>query len=237
MPLIRVRSIAQTALVSLFLLVPSQARSSSDGEDLAACQREADPALRVELCTKVANDKSEIEDIQAEALLNRGLASSALGADGKAIVDYTSAIALNPQYTALYQSRGEAYFRSGDAPRRSPISTPCWKIDAQNTLALHSRAAVRLDVGDADAALCGLRYAADSRRYGRGRVYRAGPRVRAQGRPRACGSRLPARRWRSKAGTRWPLPVCSVCWLTLGTPTGIAKRPEIRPLAGHPPAN
>lgn len=153
MPPIRVRSVAQTALVSLFLLVPSQARSESDGEALAACQREADPALRVELCTKVVSDKSEIEDIQAEALLNRGLAFSVLGADDEAIADYTGAIALNPQYTALYQSRGEAYFRSGDAAKAIADFDAVLKIDAQNTLALHSRAAVRLDLGDDDAAL------------------------------------------------------------------------------------
>jgi tetratricopeptide (TPR) repeat protein len=148
----RVRSVAQTALISLFLLVPSQAHSDTDGEDLAACQREADPALRVELCSKVASDKSEIEDIHAEALLNRGLAFSALGADDKAIADYTSAIALNPQYTALYQSRGEAYFRSGDAPKAIADFDAVLNIDAQNTLALHSRAAVHLHAGENDAA-------------------------------------------------------------------------------------
>jgi tetratricopeptide (TPR) repeat protein len=153
MLLIRVRPVALSAFVSLFLLAPSQARPGEEAEDLAACQREADAAVRVELCTKLVGDKAEIEDIRAEALLNRGLAFSALGEDGRAIADYTSAIGLNPQYTSLYQSRGEAYFRSGDAPKAIADFDVVLKIDAQNTLALHSRAAVRLHVGDDDAAL------------------------------------------------------------------------------------
>jgi tetratricopeptide (TPR) repeat protein len=153
MALIRVRSVAQSALISLFLLVPGHARSDEDAEDLAACQREAEAALRVELCTKLIGDKSEIEDIRAEALLNRGLAFSALGEDGKAIADYSTAIAINPQYTALYQSRGEAYFRSGDVPKAISDFDAVLKIDTQNTLALHSRAAVHLHVGEDEAAL------------------------------------------------------------------------------------
>ncbi len=110
-------------LCRCFFWFRSQARSESDGEDLAACQREADPALRVELCSKVVSDKSEIEDIQAEALLNRGLAFSALGADSKAIGDYTSAIALNPQYTALYRAVAKLISDQAMRRKRSRIST------------------------------------------------------------------------------------------------------------------
>jgi tetratricopeptide (TPR) repeat protein len=153
MTLIPPRALTQSVLMALFLLVPERAHAAPDAEALAACQRETDAAKRIEFCTKVIDDKTEIEDIQAEALLHRGLALASQDENSKAIADYTRAIALNPQYTALYQSRGEAYFRSGDAKAAIADFDAVLKMDAQNALALHSRAAVNLQVGDYDAAL------------------------------------------------------------------------------------
>lgn len=148
-----VRSAAHSVVLSLLLMAPASAYADTDAEKLAACQREGDAAKRVELCTKIIDDASEIEDVRAEALLNRGLAFSEGSEDGKAIEDYSRAIALNPQYTAPYQGRGESYFRSGDAQKAVADFDAVLKIDAQNTLALHSRAAVRVHAGDYDAAL------------------------------------------------------------------------------------
>jgi tetratricopeptide (TPR) repeat protein len=153
MILTNARSAAQSVLVILFLLVPERAHAGSEAEALAACQREGDAAVRVQLCTTIIDGTSEIEDIRAEALLNRGLAYSSRNEDGKAIADYSSAIKLNPQYAALYQSRGEAHFKSGDAKAAITDFDAVLKIDDQNALALHSRAAVHVHAGDNDAAL------------------------------------------------------------------------------------
>src|SRR5262245_39161535 len=90
----RVRAAAQISLVALSFLISCPAHAEEDAEELAACQREGDAAKRVELCTKLVDDKSEVEDIRAEALLNRGLAYASQNDDDKAIADYSSAIAL-----------------------------------------------------------------------------------------------------------------------------------------------
>lgn len=151
------RRLPEAARVGIGLAVTFLALSSafadSSAEDLAACQREADPAARVRLCTKVIDNTSEIEEIRAEALLNRGLAFAAEQQDVKAIADYTAAIALNPEYGALYQSRGEAYFRMGEATKAIADFTAAIRLDARNTLALNSRAAVYMHVDDYGAAL------------------------------------------------------------------------------------
>lgn len=139
--------------VGLLLALPSPARSETSPDDLAACQRASDPASRIELCTKVAESSSEIEDIRAEALLNRGLAYAAQGDETKAIADYGRAIAMNPEYGALYVSRGEAYARTGELDKAVADFTLALKFDPANSEALSSRGALYLKSNRTDLAL------------------------------------------------------------------------------------
>lgn len=79
-------------------------------EALGSCQDEAKAAeLRARACTFLIAASDIDADIRAEALLNRGIIKQeAKDLDG-AMADFTEAIALNPEYPALYAHRAEAY--------------------------------------------------------------------------------------------------------------------------------
>lgn len=141
------------SIVLAFILVPSPAHAETSAEDLAACQRTTDPELQIALCTKVADSSSEIDDIRAEALLNRGLAHAAAGDDAKAFADYQHAIALNPDYSALYSSRGEAYVRAGELDKAIADFTTAFKKDPTNSEALRSRGILYLQKNRIDDAV------------------------------------------------------------------------------------
>lgn len=142
-----------------FLIVPfAQAHSDAtavetSAEDLASCQRAADPDERIKLCTVVMESKSAIEDIRAEALLNRGLAYAEKGEERRAIADLTQAARMNPEYSALYISRGEAYARLNEVDNAIADFTTALNVDRENSVALSSRGALYLKSGKADLAL------------------------------------------------------------------------------------
>lgn len=184
----RLREAACTSIgfAATVLFLCSPALADSTAEDLAACQRESDPAARVKLCTKVVDSTSEIDEIRAEALLNRGLAHAASEQDPDAVADYTAAIRLNPEYGALYQSRGEAVFRMGDGKKAIADFTAAIDLDPKNTLALSSRAAVHMHLDQYEKALADFEQllaldASDADAFaGRGFVYEhKGDRARA----------------------------------------------------------
>ena len=155
--------------VSVSIAFAAAARGDTSADDLAACQRATDPLLKIALCSKVADNSSEIEDIRAEALLNRGFAHAAAGRDADAIADFTRAIAINPEYGAIYVNRGASYARAGEMDKAIVDFTTALAIESADGAALRSRGAlylkqrrfdraladfdalVALDPGDADA--------------------------------------------------------------------------------------
>lgn len=79
-------------------------------EALASCQDENKIAeLRARACTSLIATPNVDGDIRAEALLNRGIIKHEVKDLDGAIADFTEAIALNPEYPALYAHRGEVY--------------------------------------------------------------------------------------------------------------------------------
>jgi tetratricopeptide (TPR) repeat protein len=78
-------------------------------QELADCQDEAKPAeQRVKVCTALIEVSGADRALKAEALLNRGMARQDVD-DLAALRDYTEAIALNPEYPALYVQRANVY--------------------------------------------------------------------------------------------------------------------------------
>ena len=79
-------------------------------DDFQQCRREETMAeLRLKACTAVIANSSRIDEVRAEALLNRGMAYEQLGEISAAITDYTEGLKLNPKSRALYNRRGLAY--------------------------------------------------------------------------------------------------------------------------------
>lgn len=97
-------------------MAPADA-SDAVAQELADCQDEEKPAeQREKICTALIGIAGIDDNLKAEALLNRGMArQDADDLDG-AMSDYTEAIALNPEYPALYVQRADAYAEIDDLP-------------------------------------------------------------------------------------------------------------------------
>jgi tetratricopeptide (TPR) repeat protein len=79
-------------------------------QELADCQDEEKPAeQRIKICTALIGTPDIDKALKAEALLNRGMARQDADDAAGAIMDYTEAITLNPEYPALYVQRADAY--------------------------------------------------------------------------------------------------------------------------------
>lgn len=79
-------------------------------QELADCQNEEkSPSERIKICTALIGMFGIDSALEAEALLNRGMARQHSDDLASAVADYTQAIALNPQYPALYVQRAAAY--------------------------------------------------------------------------------------------------------------------------------
>jgi tetratricopeptide (TPR) repeat protein len=84
-------------------------------QELADCQDEERPAeQRLQICTVLIGMTGIDDGLKAEALLNRGMARQDTDDLYGAISDYTDAIALNPEYPALYVQRADAYADAGN---------------------------------------------------------------------------------------------------------------------------
>lgn len=148
------RSVLAAALVAAGIFSSPLQAAVATPEDLAACQDEdADAEVRLGACGKVIDDKTQVAEMRAEALLNRGLVQAAAGADDKAISDLTEAIALNPEYSALHYQRGMAYDRQGKGDLAMADVSQAIRLDPSNTDALTYRAFIHTSRGDYDRAL------------------------------------------------------------------------------------
>lgn len=111
-------AMSRTALLAIIIChalgLPVRA-DEAVAQELADCQDEEKPAeQRVQVCTALIGMTGLDDALKAEALLNRGMARQGTDDLAGAISDYTAAIALNPEYPALYVQRADAYADSGN---------------------------------------------------------------------------------------------------------------------------
>jgi tetratricopeptide (TPR) repeat protein len=112
---------ARIVLALMFLIcqlhmVPAHANEAV-AQELADCQDEEKVAeLRQKICTTLIGLAGIDDSLKAEALLNRGMARQDADDLEGAISDYTEAIALNPEYPALYVQRADAYAAMDNVP-------------------------------------------------------------------------------------------------------------------------
>jgi tetratricopeptide (TPR) repeat protein len=147
--------LAALAAASFFLISPVPHAVAQDAGDLLGrCQSEdVQSRQRVEACSKLVGDTKLEADLRAEALLNRGVAYEDLGKDAEALGDYTSAIALNPDYPAPYGYRGALHERLGRHDEAIKDHSVVLKLLPDDYDALHARGRSYLIVGNSKAAL------------------------------------------------------------------------------------
>lgn len=148
------RAAGVVVLFAASLMTSAAALAEGVPELLAVCQNEETAAkTRVEMCTRLVDDKTIEADLRAEALLNRGVAREELGEDEAALADYTKAIELNAEYPAFFGYRGMLYEKLGRYDEAIKDSTEVLRLLPGDYDALHSRARSYYIVGNLKASL------------------------------------------------------------------------------------
>lgn len=137
-----------------------RAQAGEVAQALADCQAEDKVAeLRARACTLLINTASVEGHIRAEALLNRGIVQmEATNADA-AIADFTAAIALNPEYPAIYAHRAEAYQDTGQLDLALTDLGVVIRLLPEDADGYADRGEVHLRLGDRDKAVSDFRAA------------------------------------------------------------------------------
>lgn len=143
------------AAVALGGIATGAMADASEVSDLfARCQNEDTAAkARVELCSKLIDDKSLDAGLRAEALLARGIVREDLNEDAAALDDYTKAIELNPEYPALFSFRGSLYEKLGRYEEAVKDTNEVLRLQPGDADALHTRARSYHILGNLDGAL------------------------------------------------------------------------------------
>jgi tetratricopeptide (TPR) repeat protein/S1-C subfamily serine protease len=90
---------------------------------------------------------------KAWAYSNRGVTKSILGDNKGAIIDYDSAICINPQYTEAYYNRGVAKYAMGDNKGAIIDYDSAIRINPQYAEAYSNRGVAKLALGDKKGAI------------------------------------------------------------------------------------
>jgi tetratricopeptide (TPR) repeat protein len=118
-------------------------------QELADCQDEAKPAeQRIKICTALIGTPGIDKALKAEALLNRGMARQDADDAAAAIIDYTEAITLNPEYPALYVQRADAYAETEDFALAIEDMTRAIALEADDADHFATRGELHAETGD-----------------------------------------------------------------------------------------
>jgi tetratricopeptide (TPR) repeat protein len=137
---------AMERLRTRFLKLPAQGIiTSAPPQDAPVVQQKIDEAAHQPAPTK--------QELSAEGYFNQGLARAARGDRTGAIVDYTEAIRLKPQYASAYCSRGVARGALGDRAGAFADYTRAIRLNPQDASAYYGRGVARGALGDRAGAL------------------------------------------------------------------------------------
>ncbi|RTL63892.1 MAG: tetratricopeptide repeat protein, partial [Hyphomicrobiales bacterium] len=123
---------------------------SALGDDRTDCRRSL-PERRVAACTALIEAKAGSPKDLAEAFINRAFAHRALENPEAAVADFTSALAVEPQRSALYQ--GLIHQAKGEWDLAVGKLTEALVLEPRNAIAFNTRGLARNALGDRDGAI------------------------------------------------------------------------------------
>jgi tetratricopeptide (TPR) repeat protein len=103
---------------------------------------------QIELAIAEYNKALKIDQHNAEAYLERGIALSEKGDFDNALADFNNAIEINPRYAEAYLNRGVIWYRKGDFDKAITDSTTAIEIYPRAAGAYNNRAAAMEKKGD-----------------------------------------------------------------------------------------
>lgn len=148
----------------LFSVVPlfafAHAAMAATQTDFLDCQQIENPDRGIAGCTKIVEDPSNSAHDRAVAHFDRGVDYYAKDDFDHAIVDWSEAITLDPNYTHAYNNRAKAYRAKGDYEHAIADYSEAIRLDPQHALAFKGRGIAYLLSGQAAKAEPDLRQAA-----------------------------------------------------------------------------
>lgn len=134
------------------LLLGAGAAQAQD-QDLADC-RASDPERSIAGCSRIV-ERGAREPVagRARAYFNRGVAHHDRGDVGRAGLDYTEALRLNPSYVEALNNRSVVRYEGGDLPAALADATKAIGINPRYAAAYTNRAKARRKGGDLQGAL------------------------------------------------------------------------------------
>jgi lipoprotein NlpI len=138
-------------LLVVLLLAPAIALAQSERDWKLCAADDADAAIPA--CTRLINSGGLSRTDRAIAYYNRGLTYRAKGDLDRAIVDWTTAIALDPKLAIAYNNRGLAYHDKGDLDRAIADYDKTIALDPKLAIAYNNRGLTYRAKGDLDRAI------------------------------------------------------------------------------------
>ena len=137
---------AVALLITIIVTTPAVAN------DIADCNQLADLELRISGCTKFIQSGAKGTNI-AVAHVNRGVAHNLKNNTDRAIMDFSKAIEVKPDYSLAYYNRGVAFAESGILYRAIADFDKAIQFNPEDPDAYDSRGFVYADMRDFGRAI------------------------------------------------------------------------------------
>ena len=145
------RDIGTSLAIVVMGLVPTVHAHAQGTADAKTCaEKKGDEAILA--CSRAIDSKDPKVKLD-EAYFNRGVEWAAQGKHDNAIVDYTNAIKLNPQYREAFNNRGNAYRRKNELDRALADYNEAIRLNPKRGMYYRNRGNVLSDQRDYAHAL------------------------------------------------------------------------------------
>jgi len=128
-------------------------RSAAADNAWTECENFENRDVRIRGCTAVIDNAAETAESHADAYYFRGNAYAAKGDFDKALMDYSKAIGLAPNYSSYYASRCWAYAQKGNTAQALQDCDKAVSLNPSNALALSNRGGVHEKKGNVTQAI------------------------------------------------------------------------------------
>lgn len=142
------------AILLMLCSMPAQLFAEDLAGQIEVCDHEQTPALqRRAACSTIIANPAATPIQRADALVNRGSSFDDDRDFGRAIADFTAAIALNPKDASAFLLRGNSHDANGDLDKALADYNSAIGLDPHDASGYFNRATVYQAKGDMDRAI------------------------------------------------------------------------------------
>lgn len=141
-------SLIRNLVVVISLCLAAGAALAASEKDWEDCRQQKDHPLAISACTRILSERGLSATDRSDALVNRGNAFDDSGQPDKALADYNSSLAANPDNNDAYYNRGITYRRQNEYERSISDFTEALRLNPRDAEALYYRGRSKLDLGN-----------------------------------------------------------------------------------------